>query len=224
VRSIELVKVPRRIVVADDDVLVREGTVSLLREVGYEVIEQVADAEALIDAVERVRPDLVIADIRMPPTHTSEGIDAARKIRREFPETGVLLLSAHVELDTALEFLGEGERIGYLLKSRIMKIEDLIDALERIADGGTVIDSALVQEVLAQRRRTDPLAALTPRERDVLALVAEGRSNMGIAHELSVSEGAVEKHVRSIMGKLDLPATEDDHRRVLAVLAFLETR
>jgi serine/threonine-protein kinase PknK len=224
VRSIELVKVPRRIVVADDDVLVREGTVSLLREVGYEVIEQVADAEALLDAVERARPDLVIADIRMPPTHTSEGIDAARKIRREFPETGVLLLSAHVELDTALEFLGEGERIGYLLKSRIMKIEDLMDALERIADGGTVIDSALVQEVLAQRRRTDPLAPLTPREREVLALVAEGRSNMGIAHELSVSEGAVEKHVRSIMGKLDLPATEDDHRRVLAVLAFLETR
>jgi serine/threonine-protein kinase PknK len=160
----------------------------------------------------------------MPPTHTSEGIDAARKIRREFPETGVLLLSAHVELDTALEFLGEGERIGYLLKSRIMKIEDLMDALERIADGGTVIDSALVQEVLAQRRRTDPLAPLTPREREVLALVAEGRSNMGIAHELSVSEGAVEKHVRSIMGKLDLPATEDDHRRVLAVLAFLEAR
>jgi serine/threonine-protein kinase PknK len=224
VRSIELVKVPRRIVVADDDVLVREGTVSLLREVGYEVIEQVADAEALLDAVERARPDLVIADIRMPPTHTSEGIDAARKIRREFPETGVLLLSAHVELDTALEFLGEGERIGYLLKSRIMKIEDLMDALERIADGGTVIDSALVQEVLAQRRRTDPLAPLTPREREVLALVAEGRSNMGIAHELSVSEGAVEKHVRSIMGKLDLPATEDDHRRVLAVLAFLEAR
>jgi serine/threonine-protein kinase PknK len=219
-----LVKLPRRIVVADDDVLVREGTVSLLREVGYEVIEQVADAEALLDAVERARPDLVIADIRMPPTHTSEGIDAARKIRREFPETGVLLLSAHVELDTALEFLGEGERIGYLLKSRIMKIEDLMDALERIADGGTVIDSALVQEVLAQRRRTDPLAPLTPREREVLALVAEGRSNMGIAHELSVSEGAVEKHVRSIMGKLDLPATEDDHRRVLAVLAFLEAR
>lgn len=223
-RSTELVKLPRRIVVADDDVLVREGTVSLLREVGYEVIEQVADAEALLDAVERARPDLVIADIRMPPTHTSEGIDAARKIRREFPETGVLLLSAHVELDTALEFLGEGERIGYLLKSRIMKIEDLMDALERIADGGTVIDSALVQEVLAQRRRTDPLAPLTPREREVLALVAEGRSNMGIAHELSVSEGAVEKHVRSIMGKLDLPATEDDHRRVLAVLAFLEAR
>ena len=236
-----MVKVPRRIVVADDDVLVREGTVSLLREVGYEVIEQVADAEALLHAVERVRPDLVIADIRMPPTHTSEGIDAARKIRREFPETGVLLLSAHVELDTALEFLGEGERIGYLLKSRIMKIEDLIDALERIADGGTVIDSALVQEVLAQRgisgsavlksrRQINKdaiawlLAPLTPRERDVLALVAEGRSNMGIAHELSVSEGAVEKHVRSIMGKLDLPATEDDHRRVLAVLAFLETR
>jgi len=216
------VEVARRIIVADDDVLVREGTVSLLREVGYEVIEQVADAEALIDAVERGRPDLVIADIRMPPTHTSEGIDAARRIRLEHPETGVLLLSAHVELDTAIEFLGEGERIGYLLKSRIMKIEDLTEALERIADGGSVIDPVLVQEVLAQRRRTDPLAVLTSREREVLALVAEGRSNMGIAHALGVSEGAVEKHVRSIMGKLDLPGTEDDHRRILAVLAFLE--
>jgi serine/threonine-protein kinase PknK len=216
------VEVARRIIVADDDVLVREGTVSLLREVGYEVIEQVADAEALIDAVERGRPDLVIADIRMPPTHTSEGIDAARRIRLEHPETGVLLLSAHVELDTAIEFLGEGERIGYLLKSRIVKIEDLTEALERIADGGSVIDPVLVQEVLAQRRRTDPLAVLTSREREVLALVAEGRSNMGIAHALGVSEGAVEKHVRSIMGKLDLPGTEDDHRRILAVLAFLE--
>jgi serine/threonine-protein kinase PknK len=216
------VEVARRIIVADDDVLVREGTVSLLREVGYEVIEQVADAEALIDAVERGRPDLVIADIRMPPTHTSEGIDAARRIRLEHPETGVLLLSAHVELDTAIEFLGEGERIGYLLKSRIVKIEDLTEALERIADGGSVIDPVLVQEVLAQRRRTDPLAVLTSREREVLALVSEGRSNMGIAHALGVSEGAVEKHVRSIMGKLDLPGTEDDHRRILAVLAFLE--
>lgn len=221
-RSNASVEVARRIIVADDDVLVREGTVSLLREVGYEVIEQVADAEALIDAVERGRPDLVIADIRMPPTHTSEGIDAARRIRLEHPETGVLLLSAHVELDTAIEFLGEGERIGYLLKSRIVKIEDLTEALERIADGGSVIDPVLVQEVLAQRRRTDPLAVLTSREREVLALVAEGRSNMGIAHALGVSEGAVEKHVRSIMGKLDLPGTEDDHRRILAVLAFLE--
>ena len=209
--------------VADDDVLIREGTVSLLGGVGYDVIEQVGDAEALIDAVERGRPELVIADIRMPPTHTSEGIDAARVIRREHPDTGVLLLSAHVELDTAIEFLGEGEGIGYLLKSRIMRIDDLIEALERIADGGSVIDSVLVQEVFAQRHRTDPLAVLTSREREVLALVAEGRSNMGIAHELSVSEGAVEKHVRSIMGKLDLPRTEDDHRRVLAVLAFLES-
>jgi serine/threonine-protein kinase PknK len=212
----------KRIVVADDEVLVREGTVRILIEAGYEVVEQVADGDALIDAVERGQPDLVIADIRMPPTHTSEGIDAARMIRRDHPATGVLLLSAHVELDTAIEFLQEGEGIGYLLKSRIMKIGDLTGALERIADGGVVIDSVLVQEALTQRHKIDPLGVLTAREREVLALVAEGRSNLGIAHELFVTEGAVEKHVRSIMGKLGLPATDADHRRVLAVLAFLE--
>jgi DNA-binding NarL/FixJ family response regulator len=214
----------RRVVVADDDVLLREGICSLLGEAGYDVIGRVGDAGSLVDTVRVGRPDLVVADIRMPPTNTYEGIDVARVIRSEFPQTGVLLLSAHVELETAIDFLRGGERIGYLLKGRIMKVEDLVDALERIALGGTVIDPVLVTELLAQQHRNDPLAALTEREREVLALVAEGRSNGGIAHRLWISEGAVEKHVRSILAKLRLPATDDDHRRVLAVLMFLDAR
>jgi serine/threonine-protein kinase PknK len=157
----------------------------------------------------------------MPPTNTFEGIDVARTIRSEFPQIGILLLSAHVELETAIDFLRNGERVGYLLKSRILRVEDLVDALERIALGGTVIDPVLVQELLNQQRRTDPLAVLTAREREVLALVAEGLSNSGIAHRLWISEGAVEKHVRSILAKLQLSATDEDHRRVLAVLTFL---
>lgn len=213
-----------RVIVADDDVLLREGVASLLGEAGYEVIDRVGDAGALIDAVRAGQPDLVVADIRMPPTNTYEGIDVARAIRAEFPRIGVLLLSAHVELETALDFLQGGERIGYLLKNRILEVADLVDALERIALGGAVIDPVLVRELLAQQRRTDPLAVLTSREREVLALVAEGRSNSGIAHRLFISEGAVEKHVRSILAKLRLPATDDDHRRVLAVLTFLDAR
>jgi DNA-binding NarL/FixJ family response regulator len=217
-------KVRRRVVVADDDVLLREGVASLLGEAGYDVIERVGDAGALVDAVRAGQPNLVIADIRMPPTNTSEGIDIARTIRSEFPQIGILLLSAHVELETAIDFLQSGERIGYLLKSRIMKGEDLVDALDRIDLGGTVIDPVLVQELLAQQRRTDPLAVLSAREREVLSLVAEGRSNSGIANRLFISEGAVEKHVRSILAKLELPATDDNHRRVLAVLLFLDAR
>lgn len=213
-----------RVIVADDDVLLREGVASLLGEAGYEVIDRVGDAGALIDAVRAGKPDLVVADIRMPPTNTYEGIDVARAIRAEFPRIGVLLLSAHVELETAIDFLQGGERIGYLLKNRILEVADLVDALERIALGGAVIDPVLVRELLAQQRRTDPLAVLTSREREVLALVAEGRSNSGIAHRLFISEGAVEKHVRSILAKLQLPATDDDHRRVLAVLLFLDAR
>jgi DNA-binding NarL/FixJ family response regulator len=216
--------VRRRVVVADDDVLLREGICSLLGEAGYDVIGRVGDAGTLVDTVRAGRPDLVVADIRMPPTNTYEGIDVARVIRSEFPQTGVLLLSAHVELETAIDFLRGGERIGYLLKGRIMKVADLVDALERIALGGTVIDPVLVTELLAQQHRNDPLAVLTGREREVLALVAEGRSNGGIAHRLWISEGAVEKHVRSILAKLQLPATDDDHRRVLAVLMFLDAR
>ena len=209
---------------ADDDVLLREGIASLLREADYDVIERAQDGRTLVDAVRAGRPDLVIIDIRMPPTHTSEGIDVARSIRAEFPEIGILLLSAHIELETAVDLLQSGERFGYLLKNRIMRIEDLVDALERIALGGAVVDPVLVQELLAKQRRTDPLDVLTAREREVLALVAEGRSNNGIAHRLFVSEGAVEKHVRSILTKLRLPASDEDHRRVLAVLMFLDSR
>jgi DNA-binding NarL/FixJ family response regulator len=212
----------RRVVVADDDVLLREGIASLLGEAGYEVIERAGDARALVDVVRARQPDLVVVDIRMPPTHTVEGIEVARTIRSEFPRIGILLLSAHMEVETAIDFLRSGDGIGYLLKSRILKVEDLVDALERIALGGTVIDPVLVQELLSQQRRTDPLAVLTAREREVLALVAEGRSNSGIAHRLYISEGAVEKHVRSILAKLQLPATDEDHRRVLAVLLFLD--
>jgi len=216
--------VRHRVVVADDDVLLREGIASLLGEAGYDVIERASDARTLVDAVRAGQPDLVVVDIRMPPTSTSEGIDVARTIRSEFPQIGILLLSAHVELETAIDFLRSGDRIGYLLKSRIMKVTDLVDALERIALGGAVIDPVLVQELLAQQHRTDPLAVLTEREREVLSLVAEGRTNSGIAHRLWISEGAVEKHVRSILAKLQLPATDEDHRRVLAVLLFLEAR
>jgi len=217
-------EVRRRVVVADDDVLMREGVASLLREAGYDVIDRVGDAGTLVDAVRAGQPDLVVVDIRMPPSHTFEGIDVARTIRNEFPQIGILLLSAHVELETAIDFLRGGERMGYLLKSRILKVEDLVDALERIALGGAVIEPVLVQELLAQQRRTDPLDVLSAREREVLSLVAEGRSNNGIAHRLFISEGAVEKHVRSILAKLQLPATDEDHRRVLAVLMFLDAR
>jgi DNA-binding NarL/FixJ family response regulator len=217
-------EVRRRVVVADDDVLLREGIARLLGDAGYDVIERVGDAGTLVDAVREGQPDLVVVDIRMPPTNTSEGIDIARTIRSEFPQIGILLLSAHVELETAIDFLQSGERIGYLLKSRIMKVDDLVDALDRIDLGGAVIDPVLVQELLAQQRRADPLAVLSAREREVLSLVAEGRSNSGIASRLFISEGAVEKHVRSILAKLQLPATDDNHRRVLAVLLFLDAR
>ena len=216
--------VRRTVVVADDDVLLREGIASLLTGAGYAVIGRAGDAHGLMAEVRAGQPDLVVADIRMPPTHTSEGIDVARQIRADFPLTGVLLLSAHIELETAIDFLQSGERIGYLLKDRIMKVEDLVEALERIALGGAVIDPALVRELLAKQRRTDPLGVLTAREREVLALVAEGRSNSGIAHRLWISEGAVEKHVRSIMAKLRLPASDEDHRRVLAVLLYLDAQ
>jgi DNA-binding NarL/FixJ family response regulator len=213
-----------RVVVADDDVLLREGIASLLSGAGYEVVGQAGDAQALNEQVRERTPDVVVTDIRMPPTHSTEGLESARTIRREFPAIGILLLSAYVEIEEAMDLLENGERIGYLLKSRVMNAGDLVDALERIARGGSVVDPALVQELVVQRRRDDPLAELTPREREVLALMAEGRSNSGIAHRLWITEGAVEKHVRSILAKLNLPTLEDDHRRVLAVLTFLEAR
>jgi DNA-binding NarL/FixJ family response regulator len=209
---------------ADDDVLLRAGIASLLAGAGYDVVGEAGDATGLSDLVRRQSPDLVVIDIRMPPTHTTEGLQAASAIRAEFPHIGILLLSAHVEVETAMGLLEGGERIGYLLKSRVMDADDFIDAVGRIARGGSVVDPALVQELVAARRRDDPLADLTPREREVLALMAEGRSNNGIAHRLYITEGAVEKHVRSILMKLQLPTTEDNHRRVLAVVTFLEAR
>jgi DNA-binding NarL/FixJ family response regulator len=211
-----------RVVIADDEVLLREGLSRVLVSEGFEVVGQASDHATLLAAVRDGDPDLAIVDIRMPPTHTTEGIDAARTIRAEYPDVGLLLLSAHVEVETALDLLQGGTRIGYLLKKRVTRVEVLLDAIERITAGGSVIDPALVEELFSQRRRVDPLAELSPKEREVLALMAEGRSNAGIAHSLWVTEGTVEKHVRSILAKLKLPASGDDHRRVLAVLTFLE--
>jgi DNA-binding NarL/FixJ family response regulator len=213
-----------RLILADDDVLLREGIASLLGTAGYEVVGQADNGGELVELVREHRPELVVVDIRMPPTHTTEGLEAARAIRSEFPEIGILLLSAHVEVETAVDLLEEGERIGYLLKSRVMKAADFLDAVERIASGGSVVDPSLVKALVGAGRRDDPLAELTPRESEVLALMAEGRSNNGIAHRLYITEGAVEKHVRSILMKLHLPTTEDDHRRVLAVVTYLEAR
>jgi DNA-binding NarL/FixJ family response regulator len=214
----------RRLIVADDDALLRAGIASILTEAGYDVVGQAWDADTLARVVRNERPDVAVIDIRMPPSNTWEGLDAARSIRATYPSVGILLLSAYVEIEIALDLLEGGESIGYLLKRRVMTARDLIDAVERIANGGSVIDPVLVQELISLRRRGNPLGELTPREREVLALMAEGRSNNGIAGQLFVTEGAVEKHVRHILSKLGLPASEDGHRRVLAVLTFLDTR
>ncbi|MDT5301987.1 MAG: hypothetical protein QOG79_5229 [Mycobacterium sp.] len=180
------------------------------------------DGGQLVALVRESTPDLVVADIRMPPTHTTEGLDAARVIREEFPEIAILVLSAHVEVEHAMELLASGHSIGYLLKSRVTDVVDFVETLERIAKGASVVDPALMSELVSAQRRDDPLAALSAREREVLALMAEGRSNAGIAHRLWVTEGTVEKHVRSILTKLNLPEAGGDHRRVLAVITFLE--
>ncbi|WP_449866998.1 response regulator [Nonomuraea phyllanthi] len=213
-----------RVALADDDVLLREGLASLLANAGFEVVGQAGDAPGLLAVVRDRRPDLVVVDIRMPPGQTTEGLEAARVVREESPETGILLLSAHVEVDQAMELLAAGRRVGYLLKSRVIDVDDFVGTLRRVAEGGSVVDPGLVQELITARRRDDPLRTLTEREREVLALMAEGRSNAGIAHRLWITEGTVEKHVRSILARMRLPETEDDHRRVLAVLAFLDSR
>jgi len=213
-----------RVVVADDDVLLREGLASLLIQSGYDVVGQAADGDELLELVSRHDPQLAVIDIRMPPTGTTEGLEAAETLRASRPQLGILLLSAHVEVETAMSLLNGGERIGYLLKSRVRRVEDFLDALERIQRGGAVIDPALIEELVGRQRHDDPLQALSRRELEVLALMAEGRSNAGIAKRLFVTEGAVEKHVRSILAKLRLPATSDDHRRVLAVVTFLDQR
>ncbi|MGI5155964.1 response regulator transcription factor [Microbispora sp. CA-102843] len=215
---------PTRVVLADDDVLLREGLASLLERSGFEVAGQAGNAAELLALVRERRPDLAVVDIRMPPRHETEGVEAAKVIRAEFPEVGILLLSAHVEVDQAMELLATGHRIGYLLKSRVTAVSDFVETLGRIVHGGSVVDPSLVAELFNARRRQDPLELLTQREREVLSLMAEGRSNAGIAHKLWITEGTVEKHVRSIMSRLRLPEAEDDHRRVLAVLAFLDAR
>jgi DNA-binding NarL/FixJ family response regulator len=216
--------VRRRVVLADDDVLLREGLASLLERSGFDVVGQAGDGSELLELVRELHPDLALVDIRMPPNHATEGLEAARLIREEFADTGILVLSAHTEVEHAMELLASGERIGYLLKSRVTDVDEFIETLERIAGGGSVVDPALVQELVAARRVDDPLAGLTAREREVLALMAEGRSNGGIARQLWVTEGTVEKHVHSILNKLRLPETDQDHRRVLAVVRFLEAR
>jgi DNA-binding NarL/FixJ family response regulator len=188
------------------------------------VTGQAGDAAALLELVDRDPPDLVVVDIRMPPTGTTEGLEAARRIRAQHPGVGILVLSAHVEVEHAMELLAGGHKVGYLLKTRVTDVAEFTDTLERVAKGGSAIDPALVAELVQARRRDDPLAVLSPREREVLALMAEGRSNAGIAKRLWVTEGTVEKHVRAILTKLTLPETPDDHRRVLAVLRFLDRR
>ena len=213
-----------RVVIADDDVLLREGLAGLLERSGFDVVGQCGNAPDLLELVREHRPDLAIVDIRMPPSHTTEGLEAARVIREEVPETAVVVLSAHVEVEQATDLLASGERSGYLLKSRVTDVDEFTDALERIVKGASVVDPALVQELVAARRAEDPLEGLSPREREVLSLMAEGRSNAGIARQLWITEGTVEKHVHSILTKLRLPSTGDDQRRVLAVITYLDAR
>lgn len=213
-----------RVILAEDDILLREGLASLLERAGFEVVGQVGDGLRLLELVRELMPDLVVVDIRMPPTHTTEGLDAAGEIRGEFPEIAILVLSAHAEVEHAMELLASGQRIGYLLKSRVTDVDDFIETLERIAKGGSVVDPALVRELVTARKHNDPLAALSERENEVLAQMAEGRSNAGIARRLWVTEGTVEKHVRHILAKLNLAEADDDHRRVLAVVRFLDAR
>jgi DNA-binding NarL/FixJ family response regulator len=213
-----------RVIVADDDVLLREGVTSVLERAGFDVVAQAGDASELMARVREHLPDFAIVDIRMPPTHTTEGLEAAGTIRAEFPEIGILLLSAYVEVEHAMELLAGGQRSGYLLKRRVSHVDELIETVERIARGGSVVDPAVVQELFTAQRANDPLAELTKREEEVLRLMAEGRSNAGIARQLWVTEGTVQKHVHSILRKLNLPETADDHRRVLAVITFLSAR
>jgi DNA-binding NarL/FixJ family response regulator len=213
-----------RVVLAEDDVLLREGLASLFERCGLTVAGQASDSPQLLALVRETAPDLVVADIRMPPTNTTEGLEAAKVIRAEWPGIAILLLSAYADVEHAMELLASGRAIGYLLKSRITNVDDFLDTLHRVAEGASVVDPALVQELVTARRRDDPLAVLSEREVEVLALMAEGRSNSGIAKRLWVTEGTVEKHVRSILTKLNLPEAEDDHRRVLAVVTFLEAR
>jgi DNA-binding NarL/FixJ family response regulator len=211
-----------RVVLAEDSVLLREGLVRLLEDAGFEVVGQAGNAEELLLKVRSYTPEVAIIDIRMPPTHTDEGLRAAREIREKHPQTGVLVLSQYIEPEYALDLLSESaEGVGYLLKDRISDIAEFASAVRRVAEGGSALDPAVVGLLVGRSRKDDPISALTPREREVLELMAEGRSNQAISERLFITERAVEKHVTSIFGKLRLPADAADHRRVLAVLAYL---
>jgi serine/threonine-protein kinase PknK len=211
-----------RVVLGEDDVLLREGLAGLLDRSGFDVAGQAGDGPRLLALVRETAPELVVTDIRMPPTHTVEGLEVARAIRQELPDIAILVLSAYAEVEHAVELLASGSGVGYLLKSRITDVDEFLDTLRRIASGGSVVDPALVQDLVSVRRREDPLSVLSDREREVLGLMAEGRSNAGIARRLWVTEGTVEKHVRAILTKLNLAEADDDHRRVLAVITFLQ--
>jgi DNA-binding NarL/FixJ family response regulator len=211
-----------RVVLADDSVLLREGIARILEEAGFEVVGQAGTAEELMLKVRSYSPAVALVDIRMPPTHTDEGLRAAREIREKYPETGVLVLSQYVEADYALDLLAESaEGVGYLLKDRVADVAEFAAAVRRVGEGGSALDPEVVAQLVGRRRKDDPLADLTPREREVLELMAEGRSNQAIGERLFITQRAVEKHVTSIFGKLRLPAAAGDHRRVLAVLAYL---
>jgi len=213
-----------RVVVAEDSVLLREGMAHLLEEAGYEVVGQAGNADELILKVRSYRPDVAVVDIRMPPTQTDEGLRAAKQIRKELPQTGVLVLSAYLESEYALELLSESaEGVGYLLKDRVSDVEQFLSAVRRVGEGGSALDPEIVSRLVGRRRQRDPLDELTPREREVLSLMAEGLSNAAVAARLVVTGRAVEKHVTSIFAKLRLPASPEQHRRVLAVLAFLRS-
>jgi len=211
-----------RVVIADDAVLLREGVARILEEAGFEVVGQAGNADELMLKVRSYDPNVAVVDIRMPPTHTDEGLRAAQEIREKHPGVGVLVLSQYVEAAYAMELLSESaEGVGYLLKDRVSDVKEFADAVRRVGDGGSALDPTIVSQLVGRRRGADPIDQLTPREREVLGLMAEGRSNSGIAERLVVTERAVEKHVTSIFGKLRLPAASEDHRRVLAVLAYL---
>jgi DNA-binding NarL/FixJ family response regulator len=213
-----------RVVLADDSILLREGIARILEEAGFEIVGQAGTAEELLLKVRSYSPDVAVVDIRMPPTHTDEGLHAAREIREKHPDVGVLVLSQYVEPGYAMDLLAESaEGVGYLLKDRVSDVDDFASAVRRVAEGGSALDPAIVSQLVGRRRGSDPIDSLTPREREVLELMAEGRSNSGIAARLVVTERAVEKHVTSIFGKLRLPAAPADHRRVLAVLAYLRS-
>jgi DNA-binding NarL/FixJ family response regulator len=216
---------PLRLVLADDAALIRQALAELLQRAGLDVVAQAGNAPSLLRAVEDHQPDIAIVDIRMPPTQTTEGIRAALQIRERFPAVGILLLSTHTEIDDAVELVSAtASSVGYLLKDSVSDLDELTGALTRISEGGTVLDPKLVVELLGRARRADPLDVLTPREREVVGLMAEGQSNTGIAQTLWITHGAVEKHIKHIFSKLGIPATLDTHRRVLAVITFLETR